>query len=236
MYQGRTVAALLAAGGSGSRVGGPLPKLYRSLSGVSVLGRSLQALAAHPYVDRVYVSLRAGDEALFRELAAPYGGQKLQPPLPGGAERQDSVAAALRVLADAEAPDSILLVHDGARPLLSGALIGRVTEAAAACGAAIPVLPLRDTVKQRGPDGLLRTPPRSSLMAAQTPQGFRLDLLLEAYRQAEADGFLGTDDASLLERLGRPVQTVEGEQENLKITLPEDLAYMEWLIERRNDA
>ena len=147
--------------------------------------------------------------------------------VPGGAERQESVFQGLR----AAPPAELVAVHDGARPLISSSLIARCVEAAREHGAAAPALPVVDTLKRLDAEGRMReTVDRRSLVAIQTPQVFRRELLLEAHEAAARDRFTGTDDASLVERLGHPVFPVPSDLRNLKITTPEDLSLAEALL------
>jgi len=143
----------------------------------------------------------------------------------GGAERQDSVAAGL---ARVDAAADLVIVHDAARPFVSLACLTACVEAAAAGGAAIVAVPAHDTVKRVDASGVIvDTPDRRTIWLAQTPQVFRFALLRRAYEQAQHDGFVGTDDASLVERLGAPVRVVPGEPRNRKITTPDDLLWAE---------
>jgi 2-C-methyl-D-erythritol 2,4-cyclodiphosphate synthase len=151
----------------------------------------------------------------------------------GGKERQDSVRNAL----DAVPPGAgVVLVHDGVRPFVSEELVRRVVEEAREHGAAVPVVPVRETVKVRGADGeSLSTVDRSAFLRAQTPQGFRAEILRDAYGKALRGGFLGTDDASLAEAAGYPVRPVPGEDRNLKITTPDELRMAEGLLRETPD-
>ncbi len=219
-------AVLVLAAGRGERLGHALPKAFAALRGKTLLQRSLETAAAVPEVDLVQPVLAAVDLPRWfaLELAAI---AKLCEPVPGGAERQDSVAAGLAALPqDVE----LVAVHDAARCLVTVEEIRRVLAAASEHGAALLAVPLRDTVKRVRDGEVLETPPRSECWAAQTPQAFRVELLREALAKARADAVLGTDDAQLVERLGVPVKVVEGSPRNLKITLPEDLEVAEaWL-------
>jgi 2-C-methyl-D-erythritol 4-phosphate cytidylyltransferase len=154
------------------------------------------------------------------------GSPKMQRVVVGGASRQDSVFAALRAM---ERPTDFVLVHDGARPFVTADVTERVIEQAREHGGAIVAVPVKDTIKQASENGTVhKTIPRERLWAAQTPQAFSYELLYRAHESAEADGFLGTDDAELVERLGgAAIAIVEGSYENLKITTPEDLIVAE---------
>jgi 2-C-methyl-D-erythritol 4-phosphate cytidylyltransferase len=151
----------------------------------------------------------------------------------GGRARQDSVRLGLAALpADAQGRPDWVLVHDGARPLCSPGLIRRVLAALESGAAAVPVLPIFDTVRSAGEFGLSGgVVDRTGLRLAQTPQGFHWDVLWEAHQRAQAQGVAATDDGQLVERLGKPVTLVPGERRNLKVTLPEDLDLAEWVVQ-----
>ncbi|MGQ9471325.1 MAG: 2-C-methyl-D-erythritol 4-phosphate cytidylyltransferase [Candidatus Aminicenantales bacterium] len=217
------VAAIIVAAGEGKRFGGP--KQFASLAGRRVFEWAIDALDTHPEVDEIIVVLPDAQQSAF------LGGKwsKIKAVVRGGKERQDSVANGLAaVRAEAE----IVLVHDGVRPMISHDLISRVIKRAREEGAAIPVLPVEETVKIVEGEEVRQTIDRKSLRRVQTPQGFRKDLLETALKRAQRDGFYGPDEASLVERLGHKVITVPGERKNLKITTTEDIKIMEvWLHE-----
>ena len=224
MPEDSTVAILLAAGGS-TRVGSD-DKLWAGLGGEPLIARPLRMLAAFAEIDTlVVVAPRAKHDAL-RELAAGVRGELRC--VEGGARRQDSVAAGI-----AAAPDAAwYLVHDGARPLASAALARRVLEVAREHGAAVPAVPVADTIKRvDSAGGVIETLPRDELRAAQTPQAFAGGLLRRAHAAATAEA---TDDAALVEALGAPVHVVEGEAANVKVTAPGDLDLIRALISVRD--
>jgi 2-C-methyl-D-erythritol 4-phosphate cytidylyltransferase len=225
------VAALVVAAGRGERLGHPLPKAFVPLAGRPLLLHALGALAEVPSIDCIVPVLAAADLGRWRELEPAWRRiPRLAPAVAGGAERQDSVRAGLEALgADFE----WVAVHDAARPLVRPEAVARVIEAARAEGAAILAVPVCDTIKRVQAGRILDTPSRSQLCAAQTPQVFRAALLREALAKAGAEGFRGTDDAELVERLGVRVRVVEGDPQNLKITDPPDLeAAAQWLARR----
>lgn len=222
-----SIIALIVAAGRGERAGQPGPKQYAKLAGRSVLARSIMALAACKRIEAILCVIHADDSqsyaAVLKELP-PRLRKKLREPVTGGATRQRSVLAGLEALADAAC--ETVLIHDAARPFVSTELIERVIEAVPLSGAAIPALPMTNTVKELDFSGaIFRTPDRSHLRAAQTPQGFTFKLILGAHR-AMVDREV-TDDASVVETLGGRVMPVAGERGNVKLTTPEDFAVAE---------
>lgn len=217
------VAALIVAAGRGHRVGGPLPKQYQDLVGRPVLHHTLRALGAHPRVDLVQVVIHADDATLYERAASDLPEEvvnKLLPPVPGGALRQDSVRRGLEDLVK-RAP-ALVLIHDGARPLVSTAVIDRTLDALTQADGAIAAVRVSDTLKREAEGARIAgTLDRKGLWRAQTPQGFRFAAILAAHRAA-ASGPELTDDAQVAERAGLAVMLVEGEEANLKITTPED--------------
>ena len=225
-----TVLAIIVAAGRGVRMGADRPKAFLRLRGLTLLERSIGVFVSHPGVERVVAAVPDPGEAA-RVLGPPHGKVVL---VPGGATRQDSVGAGLQALTPGT--DEIILVHDAARPLVSRQVIDTVIAAAAGYGAAVPVIPPTNTIKQVAPDGVIEaTLPRGRLWLAQTPQGFRGPVLRGAYARATRDGFLGTDDAALVERTGHRVHMVEGSPRNLKITSPLDLALAEAILAQDTD-
>jgi 2-C-methyl-D-erythritol 4-phosphate cytidylyltransferase/2-C-methyl-D-erythritol 2,4-cyclodiphosphate synthase len=209
--------ALVVAAGRGRRFGGDLPKQYHDLAGRMILRHSLATFAAHPEVDAVRVVIHPDDRQLYDLAAAGLG---LLEPVPGGAQRQDSVRLGLQSLADLK-PDRVL-IHDGARPLVDFGLVSRVIAALAEHPGAIPAMPVSDTIK-RGADGLVAgTVDRANLWRAQTPQGFRYAEILAAHEQVAGQEL--TDDAAVAEAAGLPVALVAGSEDNMKVTTAEDIA------------
>ncbi len=224
-------AALVLAAGCGARMGGETPKAYVELAHQPMVVHALTALALCPAVDRVVPVIAPADlgrwEALAERLAAI---PKLVPPVRGGAERQDSVRAGLASLGS---EFEWVAVHDAARPLVTAADLERVFAVARESGAAILARPVSDTLKRVSGGHVQETPDRSHYYAAQTPQVFRVDLLRQACAKAESEGFIGTDDAQLVERLGVSVRVVEGSPENIKVTFPADLLAAETILRDR---
>ena len=212
------VTAIIAAGGRGLRMGGSCPKQLLSIDGRTLLERSVDAFLVHPLVSEVVVALPPGiaqdPPAYLRSEGKPLR------IVAGGARRQDSVSNAF----DAAAPASeVFLVHDAARPFVSAGLIGRTIDAAAIHGAAIAAIGATDTVKRVRHDLIEETLDRATIFLAQTPQGFRRDVLAAAVALGQS-GVEATDEATLAERAGYTVHVVPGDLDNIKITTPEDLA------------
>lgn len=222
------VGVVVVAGGRGARLGGDTPKQFIEIAGVPMLLRAVRPFLAHAAVAQVIVVLPAEQAKAPPHWLAGHVGERLRLAR-GGAERADSVANGIAELGDAI---RVVLVHDAARPFPSGALIDRVLAAARRGVGAVPAVPVADTVKELDatrPQQVVRTVPRDRLVRAQTPQGFPREMLLRAHERARSDGYHGTDDASLVERMGGPVEVVAGEGRNIKVTTPEDLVLAEWL-------
>lgn len=217
MYRDNRVIAIIVAAGRGKRLGSSLPKQFLKVRGRTILEMSVEAFEQNKYVDEIFVAANADYCELTEKLCR--GFSKLKKIVAGGAERQDSVRAALDCL---RGENGIVLVHDAARPFVSEAVINAVIEGTADFGAAIPTVPAKDTIRQVDGTGS-RTLQRETLARVQTPQGFRISLLKHAFEKAQAEGFLGTDDASLVERMGINISMVQGEDANRKITTREDL-------------
>jgi 2-C-methyl-D-erythritol 4-phosphate cytidylyltransferase len=229
------VFVILPAAGLGTRMAGPQPKQFLELDGVPILIHSLRAFAAVERVAAIYVAVRKPEVERVQAQIAEFGAGDRVHVVEGGDNRQESVANALAALPAQD--DDIVLVHDAVRPLIDAATIDRTIDAVAEHGAAIVGLPAVDTIKQveRTAHGALITStiPREFVVLAQTPQGFRYGLLQRAFAEATADGFVGTDEASVAERAGLPVAVVHGSQVNLKITQPGDLELAEFYLRQR---
>jgi 2-C-methyl-D-erythritol 4-phosphate cytidylyltransferase / 2-C-methyl-D-erythritol 2,4-cyclodiphosphate synthase len=222
-----STAVLIVAAGRGQRFGGSLPKQYATLAGIPVLRHSLRAFLDHPRVGPVRAVIHPDDRELYDSAAAglpPDLG--LGEPVAGGRSRQESVLRGLEAL-EAEAPAKVL-IHDGARPFVSAAVVDRVLAALETTAGAIAALPVVDTLKQEAAGRIAGTRDRSGLWAAQTPQGFRFAEILAAHRAAAGEEL--TDDAAVAERAGLAVALVEGSRENMKVTSQDDLRAAErWL-------
>ena len=210
---------ILAAAGSGSRFGSRIPKQFLRMGGERLYRLALDSFL--PFVDEAVI-LVPDDwiETVRQELPVRAAGDKKLRVAPGGRHRQDTVSRGLQLLSPGV---EIVLVHDAARPYVDAWLISRVMRTVSRGHAAVPVLKIRDTVKEVVSGRVVRTLERERLGLAQTPQGFPAEVLKQAFRQAEQDHFYGTDEASLVERLGVEVQAVEGDARNLKVTFEGDL-------------
>lgn len=223
-----TVAILVAAG-RGERMGADRPKAFLDLAGQPLLLRTALAFDASPTVGSIVAVVPAGLEGDARGMLSAV--EKLRAVTPGGARRQDSVLEGLRHVPDGF--DGVVLIHDAARPFVDADLIGAVAAAAREHGAALPVLPLVDTVKRVRDGDVVETVDRDELGAAQTPQGFLFDVLGRAYEEAFRDGVTVTDEAMAVERLGERVVAVAGRSDNVKLTTPADWAWAESVLAAR---
>ena len=225
MYNEKKVTVIIVAAGRGSRFGGDLPKQFLKIGNKTVLERAIEPFQEHPAVDGIIIA--ASEEYLehCKNLCSRF--DKTEAVVCGGQQRQDSVFACLE-----KVNDGLVLVHDGARPFVTCKVIDRVIEEAYNQGASVPCVPARDTIRQIGDsEGHSSvTLERSSLFCVQTPQGFHAELLKKAYERAKCDGFTGTDDAGLVERIGGRVALTEGDYANIKITTREDLPKMDMRI------
>ena len=241
------VVVIIPAAGLGTRMA-PVPsgkgkkatpsKQFTELDGTPILIHTLRKFAASPEVAEIYIALRENEIAGFRARLEKEGKEILRKKVSfvvGGEHRQQSVANALAAVI--AGPEDIVLVHDAVRPFVTEEIIQGVIQAAQKHGAAIAGMPAVDTVKQveRTADGALITAtiPRERVVMAQTPQGFLFHLLKRAFDEASADGFLGTDEASLIERSGHQVAVVMGSPRNIKITTPSDMELAEFFLNIR---
>jgi 2-C-methyl-D-erythritol 4-phosphate cytidylyltransferase len=237
------VTAILPAAGLGTRMGGEKPKQFLELDGVPLLVFTLRRLAACPAISDFVIATRAEE---MESVAAGVASENLGRPIRvvrGGDTRQDSVANALT---EVQVEADLILVHDAVRPLVTRSQIERVIAEADVCDAAILGIPAMDTVKEvkrATPQGgaadvalITATIPRERVVLAQTPQVFRASLLLEAFARARQDGVTASDEAGLVERLGRDVHVVVGSERNLKITRPGDLELAEFYLRQERAA
>lgn len=228
-----TVVAVVLAGGSGSRMGQPIPKQYLPLAGKPVLAHTLQAFESCSAVDEVVLVVPPAWLSESREIAQSAAPCKLRAVIPGGETRQESSRLGLAALGDCP-DDTVVLVHDAVRPFVTAAIVEECARAAAEHGAADVVVPADDTIVQ-GRAGCVETIPDRNLMyRGQTPQGFRLGILRHAHELACANGLAGaTDDVRLVLAAGYPVRLVQGDYGNFKLTRPEDLLMAELMMSQR---
>lgn len=215
-------------------MGSNTPKQFLSLGGLPIIVYSLQVFEQSESIAEVVLAVPEADrEFCLKEIVTRHGLTKVRRIVAGGEQRQDSVRHGLAAV---DETIDLVLVHDAVRPFVTPDMVGRVVQRAGEYGAAVVAIPMRDTVKRMGADGLVEgTVDRGGLWLAQTPQVFRRELLQEAHQKALVDGFQATDDAQLVERLGHRVAIVEGSGENIKITRPEDLAIGEAILAARRE-
>ncbi len=205
-------------------------KQFLLLGGKPILAQTIAVFDACPVVDEIFVIAPQDEMAKVQtDIVEKYHYKKVLKVVQGGRRRQQSVWNGLRAI---KSDCSWVVVHDGVRPLINPQLIEVGMLEARQTGAAIVAVPARDTVKRLAPGGKLQTLPREEIWLAQTPQIFEFSLLCQAHQKANQDKFTGTDDASLVERLGHPVSLISGDYRNIKITTPEDLTIAETLIKK----
>jgi len=220
MLSGVRIGVVVPAAGSGSRMAGPRAKQFLELGGVPVLLRTVMAFERSLIVDAIVVAVRPRDLAEVKAILRPC--RKVAAVVRGGAHRQESVWNGLKRLGKTGA--GIVLIHDAVRPFVSAKLIRDVARAALRHGSAIAAVPAKDTLK-RSRRGMFvdETLWREEVWNAQTPQGFRTTVIMDAFRRARKEGLIATDDAALAEHAGMKVKIVEGSYQNIKITTPEDM-------------
>ncbi|MBT8339539.1 MAG: 2-C-methyl-D-erythritol 4-phosphate cytidylyltransferase [Desulfatitalea sp.] len=224
--------ALIVAAGQGVRMGGKTPKQFLTMAGKPILAHTLAAFDAHEDVDRITLCVPAELIGFCRRQILNKIDLRADIRLAsGGPRRQDSVHNGLQTMPE----DGIVLIHDGVRPLVTHKLIDACLKGAQTWDACIPVMPVTDTLKRIDDQArIVETVSRQGMVAAQTPQAFTLSLIKNAYKTAQEKGWQATDDASIVERLGRPVHTIAGLPDNIKITTPADLARAEVLLVLKN--
>lgn len=222
--------ALIAAAGKGQRMGGRVRKQFISLRGMPLLYYALKAFEEFEGIEHMYLVLDEGDfDYCKREIIQKYGIKKVVQLVPGGDRRQDSVWNGLTAM---EGHCDVVIVHDGVRPFVSPGILNRLMAAMKDVQAVVTAIPARDTIKRvDGRGNVLDTLQRNTLFHIQTPQGFRYEVIKEAYKRAFKEGIRGTDDAYFVERMGIQVKVVEGSYFNIKITTPEDIAMAHSILE-----
>lgn len=233
MFNAKKIAVIIAAAGSGKRMGSGINKQYLYIGDMPVLARSIKSFNDNPRIDDILVVLRESEMALFRqEITGKYHYAKVKALVAGGKERQDSVFNALKQVGR---DMDYVLIHDGARPLIKQETINALIEAVDSYGAAAVGVPVKDTIKTGSGDYFTGTLDRTILFNMQTPQGFSRDLILKAFKNASEENFYGTDEASLLERIHEKVYIVLGDYSNIKITTIEDIAVAEAMMRMSPD-
>ena len=222
--------AIIAAAGSGQRAGGGRAKQFREISGTPIIIHTLRRFEQCAGIGMMVVVAPADAVREASSLVAEHGLRKVAHVVEGGASRLESVWKGLEIL-DGARPQDIIAVHDAVRPFVTPEEIDRVVAEAARSGAAILAAPVVDTIKEAAGARVTSTPDRAKLWHAQTPQCFRYELLVEAYRRALAEKIAATDDSALVERLGAAVTIVAGGAHNIKITTPQDFALAELMVQ-----
>lgn len=220
--------ALIPAAGMGKRMGASMNKQYLQLGGIPIVARTLQVFQDSPLISGIVLVIPE-DEIPYcrREVVEKHQLSKVLNVVPGGSERQHSVLNGLQALQEHAAPDDIILIHDGVRPFIDEPILQQSIDLAATGVGALVAVQTKDTIKVVQNGAVISTPERSTLWQAQTPQSFRFEQILAAHHRALQEGFLGTDDCSLLERFNGTVKIVNGSYRNIKITTPEDLVLAE---------
>jgi len=221
------VAALVPAAGMGKRMAAGINKQYLNLGGKPVLAHTLSIFETAPFVDDIVVIVPEDEIPYCREnVVDRFGFTKARRIIAGGRERQESVCNGLRAVSELM-DDDIVIIHDGVRPFVPLEAVLRSVESALLHDGALVAVPVKDTVKTAVEGIVVDTPDRGNIWLAQTPQTFRYGVIRDAHEKAKCEGFLGTDDASLVERLGKKVHIVMGDYRNIKITTPEDMLLAE---------
>jgi 2-C-methyl-D-erythritol 4-phosphate cytidylyltransferase len=224
--------AIIISAGKGQRFMEGRKKQFFSLGEKPILAHTLDRFDACPLIRSILLVIGHEDQAYcLEEIVEKFQYKKVSRIIPGGKRRQDSVWNGLEGLSD---DAEIIVIHDGVRPFVTREMVEESIRSASRFGATIIAMPVKDTIKMAGPDGtVLKTLERESLWQAQTPQTFQVPLIRKAYQKAAADGFIGTDDASLVERLGKKVHILPGSYNNIKITTPEDLMLANLILKTR---
>ena len=221
---------VIPAAGRGKRMKADRNKLLLELDGAPIIVHTLQVFDRDPLCQGIFVAIHPDEREEFDALIDRHDIGKDIRLVDGGEERQDSVYQALL-----EVDHEVVLVHDGARPFISRSVIHELAERAGETGGAIAAVPVKDTIKKVMNGKVEETIERSSLWMVQTPQAFRVSSLKKAHDAARDEGFLGTDDASLVERLGEDVSIVESDYDNIKLTTPEDMFFAEAILKKRTE-
>ncbi len=225
-------SVIIAASGTGKRMKSAVAKQYIELKGRPVLSYTLEAFDKSSHIDEIIIVCGGNDiEYVKHKIVEKYGFGKVKAVVGGGKERQDSVYNGLKAVSE---DCDIVLIHDGVRPFIEDKYIAELIKSAYECGGCVMGVRVKDTIKVCDEIGnITDTPERSTLWAAQTPQCFKYDVIMKAYKSAFAEGYYGTDDSMLAERTGVRIKMVEGSYNNIKLTTPEDLDLGEKILEKR---
>jgi len=221
---------IVLAAGQGKRMKAGRNKQFLTIQNVPLIIHTLQKFEQDPWCSGIVLVVNEKEVGIFEELLTEYPIQKVQSLTVGGDERQHSVYNGLKSLKQAQ----MVLIHDGARPFVQQNTIHELVEKAASDKAAVLAVPVKDTIKRVEQGTVIETVERSSLWAIQTPQAFLFDVVMDAHEKAKTNEYLGTDDASLVEKAGQKVSIVEGNYDNIKLTTPEDLLYAEAILTKLN--
>lgn len=228
--------ALIPAAGMGKRMGASINKQYLQLDGLPIVARTISVFEQSPLIDAVYLVIPVEEIPYCQKhVVEACGFRKVAAIVPGGKERQNSVMNGLAAMRAHVSDDDVVLIHDGVRPLITHALLQESIAVARSGDGALVAVPAKDTIKTVVNGIVTGTPDRDTLWLAQTPQTFRFGAIYAAHQAAEADRFMGTDDASLVERTGGRIRIVRGDYRNIKITTPEDLVLAEAFLAAENN-
>ncbi len=228
-----SVSAVIVAAGNSKRMDDGIDKLAVELNGKPLLAWTISRFESTEIIDEIIVVTREDEIEKVKELTLSEGFRKVSSIIKGGAFRQQSTQNGLNATSD---DSTVVLVHDGARPLIRTSDIERIAESAEENGAALLALPSKESVKEVHDGRVTKTLPRESIWLAQTPQGFRKELLQKALSDAEKEGYVGTDEASLVERIGEEVAVVEGHSSNIKVTVSSDIEVVRSLLEGEEES
>lgn len=220
--------ALIPAAGMGKRMGASINKQYLQLNGLPILAHTISVFERSPLIDSIYLVIPADEITYCREHIVEAGGfRKVAAIVAGGTERQHSVMNGLKAIRGNADDHDVILIHDGVRPFLTETMLRESIAAAQEHDGTLVAVPAKDTIKIVADGVVVDTPSRETLWQAQTPQSFRFGVIFAAHQAAEREGFIATDDASLIERSGGKIRIVAGDYRNIKITTPEDLTLAE---------
>ncbi len=223
-----TSYALIPAAGMGKRMGASINKQYLQLGGEPIVARTISVFEQCGFIDAIYLVTPADEIPYCREhVVEACGFHKVVEIIAGGKERQNSVMNGLAAIRRRAGDDDVVVIHDGVRPFITPDVLRESIDVARTCDGALVAVPAKDTIKTVRDGIVTGTPPRETLWQAQTPQSFRFSVIHGAHLAAEREGFMGTDDASLVERNGGRIRIVTGDYRNIKITTPEDLILAE---------